>query len=60
MILNKFVPGPGTYQDVPAINTVGRYTLSKFGNSCATTFNPPRSKRFSEDKRKHPLVMVSW
>jgi hypothetical protein len=52
MILNKFVPGPGTYPDMPSINKFGKYQLSKFGNSGATLFNPPRSKRFVEDKRK--------
>jgi hypothetical protein len=50
MIMNKFVPGPGTYQPKPAINEKGKYTLSNHGNSCATLFNPPRSKRFPELK----------
>ena len=48
LILNNF-PGPGTYKDVPTINKTGRYTLSRFSNSGATLFNPPRSKRFTDD-----------
>ncbi|CAD8202217.1 unnamed protein product [Paramecium octaurelia] len=46
MILTKNVPGPGAYNSVQGIDSKGRYPISKFSNSCATLFNPPRSKRF--------------
>lgn len=46
MILTKGIPGPGAYEAIPAINDKGRYTLSKFSNSCATLINPSRSRRF--------------
>ena len=48
MILNKFTPGPGNYPPLPSINEKGRFPISKYTNSCATLFNPPRSKRFPE------------
>jgi len=43
LILNKFVPGPGAYPQMPTINEKGKYILSKFHNSGASTFNPPKS-----------------
>lgn len=50
MVSNKYVPGPGTYPHNPTINDKGRYPQSKHSNSCATLFNPPRSKRFQDLK----------
>lgn len=40
------IVGPGAYNSVQGIDSKGRYPISKFSNSCATLFNPPRSKRF--------------
>jgi len=50
----KYVPGPGTYVPAPSLNDRGRYLNSKFKNSCATLFSPPRSKRFEELKPGYP------
>ena len=48
------VPGPGSYEVLPGISPRGNHFFSKFVSSCATTFNPPRSKRFCE------LCMTSY
>jgi hypothetical protein len=47
LILNKFVPGPGTYQALPALTAKGTYNVSKFKNSGACVINP-KTKRFPD------------
>jgi len=47
----KKVPGAGSYPVPSTINERGKYFLSKFRSSGATTFNPPRSKRFPEEAK---------
>jgi hypothetical protein len=42
-------PGPGKYEKYETIDTVGNYFVSKFINSGAPQFNPPRSKRFNNN-----------
>jgi len=51
---SKSVPGPGTYPVIEATNLKGKYYLSKFKGSGATSINPPRSKRFIELKDDNP------
>jgi hypothetical protein len=46
--LNINISGPGAYPILPSINEKGRYVLSRFKSSGATTFNPPHSKRFND------------
>eukprot|EP00831_Metopus_contortus_P067360 TRINITY_DN6010_c0_g3_i1.p1 TRINITY_DN6010_c0_g3~~TRINITY_DN6010_c0_g3_i1.p1 ORF type:complete len:153 (+),score=1.03 TRINITY_DN6010_c0_g3_i1:439-897(+) len=43
-------PGPCAYEALPSINANGKYVYSKFKNSMAIVFNPPRSKRFSTSR----------
>jgi len=50
----KFVPGPGTYPIVEGVSPKGTYPVSKFKNSGATLFSPPRSKRFADLKSANP------
>lgn len=42
----KIVPGPGNYPIYPSISPKGQHLFSKYRNSAATLFNPPRSERF--------------
>jgi len=52
-------PGPGTYPSPTALSSTGNYFFSKFKNSGAIPFSPPRSSRFPLSKAgKHffPLV----
>ncbi|CAD8109883.1 unnamed protein product [Paramecium primaurelia] len=49
VLTGKEIPGPGTYESLPAVNPVGKYPISKYNNSCATLFNPKNSKRFVKD-----------
>ena len=49
LLTGKEIPGPGTYESLPAVNPVGKYPISKYNNSCATLFNPKNSKRFVKD-----------
>mmetsp|Transcript_35612 Transcript_35612/g.34646 ORF Transcript_35612/g.34646 Transcript_35612/m.34646 type:complete len:149 (+) Transcript_35612:450-896(+) len=46
----KINPGPGAYENKPALNDKGSYFVSKFQNSMATTINPSRSVRFLQLK----------
>eukprot|EP01017_Pseudomicrothorax_dubius_P025273 TRINITY_DN270_c0_g2_i1.p1 TRINITY_DN270_c0_g2~~TRINITY_DN270_c0_g2_i1.p1 ORF type:complete len:286 (-),score=49.84 TRINITY_DN270_c0_g2_i1:118-975(-) len=46
---SKSVPGPGSYPIIPAISKGGKHFYSKYKDSGATTFNPPKSKRFNEE-----------
>lgn len=34
-------PGPGQYEKYETIDKKGKYFVSKYNNSCATTINPP-------------------
>jgi len=54
LVSPKYVPGPGTYPIPETINERGNYHNSKFGNSRATLFSPPHSKRFYELKAGYP------
>ena len=45
MILNNYVPGPGSYTTLPALTAKGKYNISKFRNSGACVINP-KTKRF--------------
>jgi len=54
LVSPKYVPGPGTYPVPETINTRGNYHNSKFADSGATLFSPPRSKRFAELKSGNP------
>lgn len=49
VLTSKEIPGPGTYESLPAVNPVGKYPISKYNNSCATLFNPKNSRRFVKD-----------
>lgn len=42
----RHVPGPGAYPNYETITPKGQYFVSKFKNSGANTFAPPRSARF--------------
>jgi hypothetical protein len=54
LVSPKYVPGPGTYPIPETINDRGNYHNSKFGNSRATLFSPPHSKRFYDLKPGYP------
>ncbi|KAL4511959.1 hypothetical protein ABPG72_012804 [Tetrahymena utriculariae] len=47
-------PGPGQYQNYESINKLGKFQLAKYRSSGATTFNPPRSKRFPKSGNINP------
>jgi len=49
--LTKKNPGPGAYNPEAAIKDDGLYHNSKFKNSGAMHFNPPKSKRFDENTK---------
>jgi len=42
----RHVPGPGTYPAYDTLRPSGKYFVSKFKNSGASSFAPPRSSRF--------------
>lgn len=44
----RHVPGPGAYPAYVTITPKGKYFVSKFKDSQANTFAPPRSARFPE------------
>jgi len=46
----RHVPGPGAYPAYDTIAPKRKYLISKFRNSQASTFAPPRSARFSPSK----------
>lgn len=39
-------PGPGAYRTLETVTKTGRQFVSRFGNSGAAVFSPPRSQRF--------------
>ena len=56
---NGKFPGPGTYDIFPTISQNGKYSLSKFKGSGASTFNPPSSDRFfmlDKSRLKNPIT----
>lgn len=60
VLTSKEIPGPGTYESLPAVNAVGKYPISKYNNSCATLFNPKNSKRFVKDFCKYLQLFFSY
>lgn len=51
------VPAPCTYENIEEIgrNPEGKYHVSKYPNSRAKIFNPPRSRRFNKSS-KFPMI----
>lgn len=50
MTTSRLVPGPGAYPQFSTLSPKGEYFVSKFKNSGASSFAPPKSARFSQDK----------